>query len=94
MKAILAQGDGEAGLDVARQLSGTLDDETRTYVTWLRVWLDLDRDEHGVADPGWPDLSDGDLRMASLVARVQGADRLVTKLGERLSAIARSGPRG
>ena len=45
--------------------------------------------------PGeWPALSEGDLRMAMLAARVHGAESLVSKLTRRLSAIARAESRG
>jgi hypothetical protein len=42
----------------------------------------------------WPALSEGDLRMAMLAARVHGAESLVSKLTHRLSAIARAESRG
>lgn len=42
----------------------------------------------------WPALSEGDLRMAVLAARVHGAESLVSKLTRRLSAIARADLRG
>lgn len=101
VKAILAQGDGEAGFEVASPLSASADAEMRVYATWLRVWFDLDLDvgegegEGEGDDRGdrWPDLSDGDLRMATLVARAHGAESLVSKLTSRLSAIAHSVPR-
>ena len=46
VKAVLAQGDGETGLELASELGGGAraekDDDARVYVTWLRVWFDLD----------------------------------------------------
>jgi hypothetical protein len=99
VKAVLAQGDGDVGLELAKELAGADrgkqadDDDARLYVTWLRVWFDLDQDAEGAdADMPWPPLSDGDIRMATLVARSHGAERLVSKLEERLSAIARAEP--
>jgi hypothetical protein len=89
VKALLARGDAEPGFDVAAKLAESADDDARVYATWLRVWFDLDED----ASSGWPPLSDGDLRMATLVARTHGAEELVTKLSHRLSAIAPSEPR-
>ncbi len=96
VKAVLAQGDGEVGFELAREL-GALgareeereagDDETRIYATWLRVWFELDVEAD--AEQPWPPLSDGDIRMATLIARTHGAERLVSKLEERLSGIAR-----
>jgi hypothetical protein len=88
VKAVLAQGDGETGYEIASELEGGAgaekDDDARVYVTWLRVWFDLDEQP----DAPWPSLSEGDIRMATLVARAHGAERLVDRLEERLSAIA------
>jgi hypothetical protein len=91
VKAVLAQGDGDVGLELASELCehAADDDDMRVYATWLRVWFELDVEP---ADP-WPSLSDGDMRMAALVARAHGAERLVSKLESRLSAIARPEPR-
>lgn len=94
VKAVLAQGDGDVGLELATELGALADsapdDEARVYVTWLRVWFELDVD----AEEPWPALSGGDLRMAMLVARAHGAEALVSKLEERLSAIAEPELRG
>jgi hypothetical protein len=92
VKAVLAQGDGETGFELASEIEAGAgaekDDDARVYVTWLRVWFDLD----GEPDAPWPPLGEGDIRMATLVARAHGAERLVDKLEERLSAIAREKP--
>lgn len=100
VKTVLALGDGEVGWELANELAGADrgkqadDDDVRLYVTWLRVWFDLDQDVEGAdGDVSWPPLADGDIRMATLVARSHGAERLVSKLEERLSAIARAEPR-
>jgi hypothetical protein len=45
-------------------------------------------------DEPWPPLTDGDLRIAMLSARAHGAEQLIAKLAERLSAIARPESRG
>jgi hypothetical protein len=89
-KAILEKGDAEAALDLARAIAGSPDDDTRVYATWLRAWFDLDADEAGEAggEAPWPPLGEGDVRLAALLARAQGADSLVTKLDRRLAAIA------
>jgi hypothetical protein len=100
VKAILARGDAEAGFELASRLGDSPDDEARIYATWLRVWFDLDvEDEDEDADAGagagagaWPALSEGELRMATLVARAHGAEELVSKLTLRVSANARSEP--
>jgi hypothetical protein len=86
VKALLEQGDPEGGLELYRSLAGTKDDDERVYATWLRVWFDL---EAG-ADDGddWPVLSEGELRMAMLLARTHGADKLVEMLETRLPAVA------
>jgi hypothetical protein len=54
---------------------------------------DADGDANADRGEPWPALSDGDLRMAALLARAHGAEDLVTKLSQRLSGIAPSGPR-
>jgi hypothetical protein len=107
VKTVLALGNGEAAFELATQLGDSSDDEARVYATWLRVWFDLDVDDHGDASAdasasahtetsegagGWPPIAEGDLRVATLIARAHGADDLVTKLTERLSAIAQPGP--
>jgi hypothetical protein len=87
VKAVLEQGDAEAGLEIAQTLVRSVDDEQRVYAVWLRVWFDLN-------DPGdpWPPLTEGEMRMATLAARSHGAERLVEMLEERLGTIAQ--PRG
>ena len=55
---------------------------------------DADADARKAAnEKAWPALSEGELRMATLVARAHGAEDLVTKLSHRLSGIAPSEPR-
>jgi hypothetical protein len=92
-KAVLEQGDADLAVDLARDLATAPDDDHRVYATWLRVWFDFDAAEDGDPDGAggrpWPALREGDVRLAALVARAQGADSLVTKLEERLVAIAR-----
>jgi hypothetical protein len=87
VKALLEQGDAEGALDVVKELQASGDDEERVYVPWLRTWFDLDAGPAG--DPRWPPLSQGELRLAALLARAHGADKLVEKLEARLAAIAR-----
>ncbi len=95
VKAVLEQGDGDAAVELAMELGPSDDDEARVYATWLRVWFGLDEDdaEADGAEP-WPPLSEGDLRMATLAARAHGAESLVAKLTQRLSAIARAEAQG
>jgi hypothetical protein len=78
VKAILESGDAETGLELAEDLAGSHNDDAGLYVTWLRVWFDLDGG----------DLESGQLRTATLVARAQGAVALVSKLEARLLTIA------
>jgi hypothetical protein len=89
VKALLEQGDAEGAGEVARELDASRDDEERVYVVWLRTWFDLDVNLPA-ADLPWPPLSQGELRMAALLARAHGADKLVEKLQARMAAIARS----
>ena len=95
VKALLQQGDPVRALDLVQGLHVSLDEEERIYAVWLRVWFELDSDEHASADgkssgAKWSPLSDGDLRLAALLARAHGAETLVHKLEARLTAIARS----
>jgi hypothetical protein len=91
-KAILERGDDETADELADEWSRSTDDEVRVYATWLRVWFDLDAERGSEAPLG--DLSEADLRVALLAARAHGAESLVTKLTERLSAIARAESQG
>jgi hypothetical protein len=88
VKALLEQGDADGAREVARELDASRDDEERVYLVWLRTWFDLDV-EAPEGDRPWPSLSQGELRMAALLARAHGADKLVEKLQSRLAAIAR-----
>ncbi|HLK38614.1 MAG TPA: hypothetical protein VKU41_17750, partial [Polyangiaceae bacterium] len=87
VKAILERGDADTGVKVAECLVRSADDEERVYATWLRVWFDMDAADAG--DVRWPDLTEGDLRVAALAARAHGAERLVELFDTRLAAIAR-----
>lgn len=94
VKALLEQGDAEGAIEVVGELEATTpaDDEQLLYATWLRVWFDLDASgEPAGYRQAWPALPEGQLRMAALMARSQGADKLVEKLEERVSSIARGG---
>ncbi len=88
VKALLEQGDAEAALEVARELELSRDGEEHVYVVWLRTWFDLDV-ESGGDGKSWRKSSEGELRMATLLARAHGAEQLVEKLDARLAAIAR-----
>jgi hypothetical protein len=93
VKALLEQGDADTAVEVAGDLERTAapqDEEQRLYATWLRVWFDLDAEAAGYRH-AWPALPEGQLRMAALMARAHGADKLVEKLEERVSSIARRG---
>ena len=87
-KALLECGDASGALELARQLEASGDDEERLYRVWLRVWFDLDATAD-VADGSWAPLSEGEVRMAMLLARAHGAEKLVEKLEGRVAAIAR-----
>jgi hypothetical protein len=64
------------------------DEEHQLYVAWLRVWFDLDSEAADYRH-NWPALPEGQLRMATLLARAHGAEKLVEKLEQRVSSIAR-----
>jgi hypothetical protein len=85
VKAVLEQGNGEIGFELATRLADADDEDERVYATWLRVWFDLDSEP----DARWPPLAEGHTRRAALVARAHGAEKLVGKLEALLLAIAR-----
>jgi hypothetical protein len=87
VKALLEQGDADGAVDVLGALEPSQDDEQKLYVAWLRVWFDLDVETD--YRHAWPALPEGQLRMATLLARAHGAEKLVAKLEQRVSAIAR-----
>jgi hypothetical protein len=91
-KAVLEQGDDDAAVELASGWRQSSDDDMRVYATWLRVWFDLD-EESAEGEPQG-ELSEAELRMAMLAARAHGAESLVAKLTERLSAIARAEAQG
>ncbi len=86
VKALLEQGDVPGATDFIAELESAGDAEARVYRVWLRVWFDLDPPE---AAP----FSEGELRLAMLLARAHGADKLVEKLEKRVATIA-SGVQG
>lgn len=86
VKALLEQGDAEGALDLYGTLAATKDDDERVYATWLRVWFDLEAGGDG-ADT-WPPLTEGELRVATLLARTHGAEKLVELLAARLASVA------
>jgi hypothetical protein len=86
VKAILERGEGEAGADLLERLERSTDEEERIYVFWLRAWFDL---EAGGGEGAAGGASEGELRLAALLARAHGAEKLVEKLEERATAIAR-----
>jgi hypothetical protein len=85
VKAVLEHGATDAALDLAAELAVSSDPDERLYATWLRAWFDLDA---AASDVAWPPLGEGELRLASLVARAHGAESLVVALEARLAAIA------
>ncbi|HEX3346070.1 MAG TPA: hypothetical protein VHS09_15910, partial [Polyangiaceae bacterium] len=88
VKALLEQGDAEAAVEVLGTLEPSRDEEQKLYVAWLRVWFDLDAEAADYRH-NWPALPEGQLRLATLLARAHGAEKLVEKLEQRVSAIAR-----
>ncbi len=98
VKAILERGEVEEALDLAEALGRSKDEEERLYLVWLRAWFDLDEEapeapETAAAAPSVP-VSEGEVRLAALLARSHGAEKLVEKLEKRVAAIARHEPQG
>jgi len=79
VKAVLERGDSAAALGLIERLERSADEDERLYIVWLRAWFEL----------GGRELSDGEIRLAALLARAHGAEKLVEKLEEQASAIAR-----
>jgi hypothetical protein len=84
VKAVLERGDTVTAATLEERLARTGDEDERPYLVWLRTWFDLDAE--GTQNGG----GEGELRLAALLARAHGAEKLVAKLEERASAIARS----
>jgi len=86
VKALLEQGDPEGALDQYRSLEDSNDEDEQVYATWLRVWFELE----AAAEEGapWPALTEGQLRMATLLARTHGAEKLVEMLEARIASVA------
>jgi hypothetical protein len=93
VKALLEQGDPDGAVEVLGALEPSPDEEQQLYVAWLRVWFDLDAEAADYRH-AWPALAEGQLRMATLLARAHGAEKLVEKLEERVSSIAHPEHRG
>ena len=82
VKAVLERGDPQRALDLLPSLETSPDEEERVYAAWLRVWFDLEGEvlrtegeETAVEAP----LTVGELRLATLLARAHGAEKLVDK---------------
>jgi hypothetical protein len=93
VKALLEQGDPDGAVEVLGALEPSRDEEQQLYVAWLRVWFDLDAEAADYRH-AWPALAEGQLRMATLLARAHGAEKLVEKLEQRVSSIAHPDHRG
>jgi hypothetical protein len=88
VKALLELGDVDGARELADEVRASRDDEERVYSVWMRVWFDLDADDPGHERTVWPPIAEGDLRMATLLARAHGAEMLVEKLEARVASIA------
>jgi len=86
VKAILEQGDAEGAEELARKLEESGDEDRGVYAAWLRVWFELDEEE---GEPPWAPLGEGRLRLATLLARAHGAEKLVEMLDARVASVAR-----
>jgi hypothetical protein len=103
VKAVLQKGDAERAQELCAELERSPEEDERLYSVWLVVWFEggdgtseapprQGRDPEGVgnreAAPGETAFAEGDLRMATLLARAQGADKLVELLEERVTRTA------
>jgi hypothetical protein len=99
VKAILQKGDAERAQELCAELEKATDGDARLYAVWLVVWFeseedpDVDRPQRDVPyrEPAAPgetaSFAEGDLRMDALLARAQGAEKLVERLEERLGRV-------
>jgi hypothetical protein len=71
VKALLELGDGEAASALYDDLVASKDEEIRVYAVWLRVWFEIDTPSNA---------TEGEVRLALLLARAQGAVDLAKKL--------------
>jgi hypothetical protein len=95
VKGLLQQGDAEGAAELVEELEkGGPDDDRRMYATWLRVWFDMDAPEGDYRTAAAQPIAEGDLRMAALVARSQGAEKLLEKIETRLSSVAQPASSG
>ena len=98
VKAVLEQANDDAATELHAELAKSADEEERLYAVWLRTWFELgtpaNRDEHEGTKPAGHlrddehDENDGELRLALLLARSQGADELVKRLEAKLAALS------
>jgi hypothetical protein len=86
VKALLEQANGELASELHASLAKSADEEERLYAVWLRTWFELE-DEDPVARAQDED-HEGELRLALLLARSQGAAELVTRLEAKLAALS------
>jgi hypothetical protein len=73
VKAVLGGADGELAEALASELAASSDDELHVYAVWLRTWFEIEDAP-----------TDGELRLALLLARSQGAADLAKKLEARV----------
>ncbi len=76
VKAVLTQAHGELAEELCAELAASKDEDERIYAAWLSAWFEIDL-------PTEP--SDGEVRLALLMARSQGAEDLAKKLEAKLS---------
>ena len=81
VKAILQKGDAEIAEEVLAQVEKSADEEERLYAVWLSAWYAPEDDEAAQDER----FTEPELRLASLLARSQGADDLVKKLEARIA---------
>jgi hypothetical protein len=86
VKALLEQANGELASELHASLAKSADEEERLYAVWLRTWFELEDEEP--VPRAHDDDHEGELRLALLLARSQGAAELVTRLEAKLAALS------
>lgn len=80
VKAVLEQAAEETATELYAELAKSSDEEERLYAVWLRTWFELEGDAAGA--------NEGELRLALLLARSQGAEELVKRLEASLEVLS------
>ena len=83
VKAVLEQAAEDTAAALYAELASSSDEDVRLYAVWLRTWFELDGEA-----PDVQEMNEGELRLALLLARSQGAAELVKRLEAKLAVLS------